>query len=202
MSHGDLFERIRAIPIESVVREYFPNLELNHSGRDLVTICPFHSEKTPSFKINTETNRWKCFGCHKGGSNIDLLLAGELFIEPVDAAKDLARKFKIDTSEEKPRRKAKTLTVAEYADFCALPENFLLETFSLTNDEAGIEIPYKDESGATISVQRRHKLERATKKISASRGARAIRFYPTAFGSYRKLKIGLSSSRVPAMFMF
>src|SRR6266545_7189991 len=112
---SDLFERVRAIPIESVIREYFANLELKHSGRDLIAICPFHDEKTPSFKVDFEKNRWHCFGtCAKGGSNIDLLLMGELATQPLDAAKDLARKFGIDTGNEKPKRQVKTLTVAQY----------------------------------------------------------------------------------------
>src|SRR6266545_2141733 len=159
---SDLFERVRAIPIESVIRQYFPNLELKHSGHDLIAICPFHDEKTPSFKIDIEKNRWHCFGaCAKGGSNIDLLLMGELATEPLDAAKDLARTFGIDTGNEKPKRQVKTLTVAQYADFCGLPENFLLEIFSLAASEVGVEIPYKDESGTVVSIQRRRRLEKA-----------------------------------------
>ena len=163
--NGDLFERVKAIPVESVIREYYPSLELNHSGRDLVTICPFHAEKTASFKIDIEKNRWHCFGaCAKGGSAIDLLLMGEISSTPLDAAKALAQKFGIDTGEDKPRRKPKALTVAPYADFCGLPESFLVEKFSIANTDAGIEIPYKDKSGSVVSIQRRHRLEKAKTK--------------------------------------
>ena len=160
-----LFERVRAIPVESVIREYFPSLELSHSGRDLIAVCPFHAEKTASFKIDIEKNRWHCFGaCAKSGSVIDLLLTGELASSPLDAAKALAVKFGIDTGDEKPKRQGQALTVGQYAEFCALYETFLRETFSLANSESGVEIPYKDESGAVISVQRRHRLEKAKTK--------------------------------------
>jgi len=164
---SDLFERVRAIPIESVIREYFPNLELKHSARDLIAICPFHDEKTASFKIDTEKNRWHCFGaCAKGGSVIDLLLMGEFASSPLDSAKAIALKFGIDTGEQRPKRTARAPTITQYAAFCALPKNFLLETFSLADSEAGVEIPYKDETGAVLSVQRRHRLEKAKTKDS------------------------------------
>jgi CHC2 zinc finger/Protein of unknown function (DUF3631) len=161
---SDLFERVKQVPIESVVREYFPSLELGHSGQDFVAHCPFHDESTPSFHLYVEKNRWHCFGgCAKGGSAIDLLLMAELASQPLDAAKALALKFGIE-ADEKQRRKAKALTVAQYATFCGLPDDFLVEKFSLANSDAGVKILYKDESGEVVSVQRRHKLEKGAKK--------------------------------------
>jgi hypothetical protein len=163
--NGDLFERVKAIPIDLVIREYFPSLNLKRLGHDLVATCPFHSEDTPSFHVHIEKNTWRCFGaCAKGGSAIDLLLMGELASKPLDAAKTIARKFGNDTGNERPKRKTKVLTVAQYADFCALPESFLVEKFSLVNGESGVEIPYRNEQGEIISVQRRHKLEKDRKK--------------------------------------
>ncbi len=51
---SDLFEQIKAVPIESAMREYFPSVELKHSGREVAARCPFHAEKTASFKIYTK----------------------------------------------------------------------------------------------------------------------------------------------------
>lgn len=100
---SDLFAAVKAIPIESVVREYYPALALKPAGHDLISNCPLHDESTPSFYIYLKRNSWHCFGaCAKGGSAIDLLLNAELASTPVDAAKELARKFGIDTSNEKP----------------------------------------------------------------------------------------------------
>ena len=45
---------------------------LKQRGSLMVGICPFHSEKTPSFTIYPENNFY-CFGCHKGGDSITLL---------------------------------------------------------------------------------------------------------------------------------
>src|SRR6476659_9053455 len=50
--------------------------------------------------------------------------------------------------------KTKALTVSDYADFCGLPESYLRETFRLTERDAGVEIPYKDEGGTVVSIQR------------------------------------------------
>jgi len=108
MKNDGLFARVNALPIESVVREYFSSLELKHEGREIVGHCPFHDENTPSFHVRPEKNKWHCFGsCAKGGSNIDLLLMGEIASKPLDAAKELARKFGIEIKDEKPARKPK-----------------------------------------------------------------------------------------------
>jgi DNA primase len=161
----DIFSAVKAIPIESVVRGYYPGLDLKPAGRDLLSNCPLHDETTPSFHVYTEKNSWHCFGaCAKGGSAVDLLLAGDLASNPLDAAKSIAQKFEIDSGIQKPKRKSNNLTVAQYADFCALDTEFLIETFSLSHGESGVEIPYKNESGEIISVQRRHGLEKTGKK--------------------------------------
>ena len=36
-------------------------------------LCPFHNEKTPSFLIDTDRNRYKCFGCQEGGDTLDFV---------------------------------------------------------------------------------------------------------------------------------
>jgi hypothetical protein len=160
---GDLFAHVKEISIEQVVRLYWPSIELKRSGRDLVGSCPIHPEKTPSFHVNLEKNSWHCFGaCAGGGTTIDILLKGGIASTPLDAAKELASRFGIEI--EKPKRKAGALTVAQYAEFCAVPESFLRETFELTETDKGLLIPYKDATGAVVSIQRRHRLEKGKTK--------------------------------------
>ena len=49
-------------------------IELKQRGRNFIGLCPFHSEKTPSFVVNPERQRWKCFGaCNEGGDVISFI---------------------------------------------------------------------------------------------------------------------------------
>ena len=58
------------IRCEDVARDN--GINLRKKGNNLVGLCPFHSEKTPSFTIFPD-NRFKCFGCGKYGDSIALL---------------------------------------------------------------------------------------------------------------------------------
>lgn len=58
-------EEIRSrLPIEEVVGNY---VQLKKMGRNFKALCPFHSEKTPSFIVSPEKGMAYCFGCRKGG---------------------------------------------------------------------------------------------------------------------------------------
>src|SRR5437868_2356467 len=41
--------------------------KLKRAGRNWVALCPFHTEKSPSFNVNPEGQFFKCYGCGKGG---------------------------------------------------------------------------------------------------------------------------------------
>jgi DNA primase len=62
--------RDRASIIE-VVSDY---LTLKKTGRNYMGLCPFHSEKTPSFTVNEEKGIFRCFGCGAGGSVFHFLM--------------------------------------------------------------------------------------------------------------------------------
>jgi len=56
--------------ILAVIGEY---VSLRKSGKQYVALCPFHSEKTPSFYVNEEKGLFYCHGCHVGGDVIKFI---------------------------------------------------------------------------------------------------------------------------------
>ncbi len=84
---------------------------LKKAGRHWKALCPFHSEKTPSFIVSPERQSWKCFGCGKGGSVIDFVMEYE-HVDFVEALQTLAEKAGVklerraaDTPEAKLKEK-------------------------------------------------------------------------------------------------
>lgn len=69
-------------------------VSLKKDGVDYVACCPFHDEKTPSFKVSKSKNMYKCFGCGKSGDAIEFLKEKE-GMEYVDALKWLADRYNI-----------------------------------------------------------------------------------------------------------
>jgi DNA primase catalytic core len=49
-------------------------VKLAKQGKDYVGLCPFHQEKTPSFRVTPSKNLFNCLGCHVGGSVIDFIM--------------------------------------------------------------------------------------------------------------------------------
>jgi DNA primase len=65
MEYSDTKERIReATDIVDVISE---RIRLKKTGALYIACCPFHDEKTPSFKVNPKRQIYKCFGCGVGG---------------------------------------------------------------------------------------------------------------------------------------
>ncbi len=82
------------------------NVILKKSGSNFFGLCPFHSEKTSSFSVNTNKQIFYCFGCGVGG-NVFIFLKKYHGITFVEAAKMLARKYNItiETKEIDPAKR-------------------------------------------------------------------------------------------------
>ncbi len=71
----ELVEEIKARnDIEEVISSY---VTLKRAGSNLVGLCPFHSEKTPSFNVSPSRGIFKCFGCGQGGDVITFIMKAE-----------------------------------------------------------------------------------------------------------------------------
>lgn len=71
---------------------------LKQQGRLFWGCCPFHDEKTPSFKIDPDTQLWHCFGCGKGGDVFGYLMESESLEFP-EAVRYLADRAHIEIKE-------------------------------------------------------------------------------------------------------
>jgi DNA primase catalytic core len=64
-SNRDQIEEIRSrLDVVDVVGKY---VQLKQAGKNFIGLCPFHTEKTPSFIVSPELQRYKCFGCGASG---------------------------------------------------------------------------------------------------------------------------------------
>ena len=64
----------QASDIIQIISEH---VHLKQSGRNFTGLCPFHSEKTPSFTVNPEKKLFKCFGCGEGGTVFQFIMKQE-----------------------------------------------------------------------------------------------------------------------------
>ena len=72
---------------------------LRRQGTNLIGLCPYHSEKTPSFSVSPEKNFYYCFGCQKGGDAIKLVSELKSF-SFVEAVSHLAERFGVELKFE------------------------------------------------------------------------------------------------------
>ncbi len=83
-------ERLRdQLPVSQVVGQ---RVKLNRKGKEHWGLCPFHHEKSPSFKVNDDRGRYHCFGCGKDGDIVTFVMEteGHSFPEAVERLANLA----------------------------------------------------------------------------------------------------------------
>lgn len=97
--------------IAEVISEY---VRLKKAGRNYTGLCPFHSEKTPSFSVSREKQMYYCFGCGEGGTVFNFLMKKESLTFP-ESVELLARRAGVkltplrDTKEARRYREEKEL---------------------------------------------------------------------------------------------
>lgn len=98
-------EEIRsAANIVDIISGY---VQLRKRGKNFLGLCPFHSEKTPSFTVSEEKQIFHCFGCHTGGNVFKFLMEYEKisFVEAVqELAEELGIPLEFDQQESEERQ--------------------------------------------------------------------------------------------------
>jgi DNA primase len=96
MNTERLVQELRArLDIIDVISDY---IELKRSGRNYKGLCPFHSEKTPSFMVSSEKQLFHCFGCGTGGDSVNFVMKYEN-LSFAESLRLLAKKAGIDLRE-------------------------------------------------------------------------------------------------------
>ncbi len=110
---------IDAARVEEVIGEF---VTLKKRGANLLGLCPFHGEKSPSFTVSPVKGIYKCFGCSKAGNSVNFVM-DHLQLTYPEALKWLAKKYAIEviekelTSQEKEQQteRESQLIVMQYA---------------------------------------------------------------------------------------
>jgi DNA primase len=82
--------------VEEVISDF---VHLKKRGVNMIGLCPFHDEKTPSFVVSPSKELYKCFGCGKAGNSVRFLMDHEKYNYP-EALRYLAAKYNIKIEEE------------------------------------------------------------------------------------------------------
>ena len=98
------------IDIVQIIEKY---VRLKQTGKNYVGLCPFHKEKTPSFIVSPDIQRYKCFGCGKSGDIFNFVQEIEN-IDFVEALERLAKVARVELKRAKPNTKHKEIKEINY----------------------------------------------------------------------------------------
>jgi DNA primase len=91
--------------VEDVIGDF---ITLKKRGANLLGLCPFHGEKSPSFTVSPAKGIYKCFGCGKSGTAVNFIMDHESLSYP-EALKYLANKYQIEVVEKEVTLEEKVL---------------------------------------------------------------------------------------------
>lgn len=136
--------------IEEVVGDF---VNLKKRGVNMLGLCPFHNEKTPSFTVSPAKGIYKCFGCGKGGNAVNFIMEHEHFSYP-DALKYLALKYSIEIEEEKPSAEQQQILDEKESLFnlTAFAQKHFEQNLHDTEEGRAIGLTYFKERGFTTET--------------------------------------------------
>jgi DNA primase len=129
---------LSAARIEEVIGDF---VMLKRRGANLLGLCPFHNEKTPSFTVSPAKGIYKCFGCGKAGNSVNFVMEHEHFSYP-EALKYLAKKYNIEVEEKEQTPE----------DIAELNEKESLYNLNLFAQQYFTKILFESEEGKAIGM--------------------------------------------------
>ena len=131
--------------IEDVVGEF---VTLRKRGSNLIGLCPFHKEKTPSFNVNPARNIFKCFGCGKAGDSVRFIMEHEHYSFQ-EALRYLAKKYgiKIEEREQTPEELAAQNGRERMFNINSFAQEYFSNTMMTTDEGQSVGLAYFHERG-------------------------------------------------------
>lgn len=129
-----LYTLRNANPIETVMGSY---VSLIRRGRNYVCSCPFHSEKTPSCTVFTETQSFYCFGCGAGGDVITFTMKSEN-LDFSEAVKLLAQRSGIEIPQKNTADSQLAARKTRIYEMNRIAANFFYTNLVKGRDKAGL----------------------------------------------------------------
>lgn len=142
--------------VEEVVGDF---VNLNRRGVNMIGLCPFHDEKTPSFTVSPAKNIYKCFGCGKGGDPVRFVMDHEGFSYP-EALRYLAEKYNIEVQETQDTAAEKALKLEKDSLFIIneYAKNYFENNLMNTQEGKAIGLSYFKERGFTEATIKKFNL--------------------------------------------
>ena len=136
---------IEAARIEEVVGDF---VHLKRRGANLLGVCPFHNEKTPSFTVSPAKGIYKCFGCGAAGNSVNFIMQQESLSYP-EALRFLAKKYAIPVEEREttPEEKAQQSERESLLIVTAFAQKYFTANMNDTDEGKSIGLGYFIERG-------------------------------------------------------
>ena len=147
---------IETARIEDVVSEF---VTLRKRGSNLIGVCPFHKEKTPSFNVNPARNIFKCFGCGKAGDSVRFIMEHEHYSFQ-EALRYLAKKYgiKIEEREQTPEELAAQNERERMFNINSFAQKYFSDTMMTSDEGQSVGLAYFHERGFRDAIINRFQL--------------------------------------------
>ncbi len=134
-----------AAHIEEVIGDFLP---LKKRGVNMIGLCPFHNEKTPSFTVSPSKGIYKCFGCGESGTAVNFVMKHENMTYP-EALKYLAAKYGIEVEEKEmtDEEKVKEKERESLMGVTAFAQAHFADTLLKSDEGKAIGLKYFNERG-------------------------------------------------------
>lgn len=129
-----LYQLRNANNIEAIMGNY---VQLTRRGRNYVCSCPFHSEKTPSCTIFTDTQSFYCFGCGAGGDVITFIMKIEN-LDFSEAVKLLAQRSGMELPQNSSADSQLAKRRTRIYEMNRLAANFFYRNLVKSTDKQGL----------------------------------------------------------------